>query len=376
VTFPLVAALVFLLPTVLLCVGTGLLLLLLRRPQRRFWRFVLLLHLALLPLHLFVTFPVVLGGLASRLIIGTRPHERDYRGPRLDGAGELVVQSWDSLAAERAGAPPLGGAAAAAAAAARERRIPSADGVTLRAFRLEARNEPPVAVAVLVHGLFRSALELEPVAGMLRDLGCECWLVELRNHGGSSRAPFTAGLTESRDVVAAVSFVRAQPGRERTPVVLFGVSLGTVAVSLALPRIDGIAGVVLDAPIDDLSSAAHRMMTFDRANDGRSFFWLGEPWRSSILASLGWFSGFDVADVAPSDVLATLPPDLPMLVVGAGEDDRAPPATVERLFARLPMPASRKELWIEPRAGHGHVFLDAPVAYRAALERLLARLRR
>jgi pimeloyl-ACP methyl ester carboxylesterase len=100
-----------------------------------------------------------------------------------------------------------------------------------------------------------------------------------------------------------------------------------------------------------------------------------EPWRSLTIASLGWWSGFRVEDVSPGDVLATLPHDLPVLVVGAGLDDRAPPDTVRRLFDRLPMPERQKELWIDAAAEHGRVFLESPAEYSERLARLLARLR-
>jgi len=373
--FPLLAALVFLLPTLSLAVLIGLGLLLLRRPQRRFWRAVGWLHLGLLPLHLFVTFPTLLGWFGSREL-GTRPQERTYAGPRLDAEGRLLVQDWDSLAAEAEAGAPAVAADVQAVAAARERRIASTDGVTLRAFRLEAKQEPPVAVVVLVHGLFRSAMELEPVAGLLRDQGCECWLLELRNFGGSSRAPFGAGLRESDDVVAAAAHVRAQPGRAQLPLVLFGVSLGTAAVSLALPRVPDLAGVVLDAPIDDVRAAAHRMLGFDRAGDRRAWFRIDEPWQSLVLRALAAWSDIDLDRARPAEVLATLPHDLPVLVVGAGIDDRAPPATVERLFARLPMHAERKQLWMAEHSRHGHVFLDQPAAYAERLRWLLANLRR
>ncbi len=373
--FPLVAALVFTLATFVLMCLVALVLLLARKPQRRFWRINLWLHAGLFVLHLFVTFPAMLGLLGSRGL-GTRPQERTYKGPRLDDAGTLLVQSWDSLEREAEAGRPDAAAAVVAAAAARARSIPSTDGVLLRTFRLEAKQEPPVAVAVLVHGLFRSAMELEPVAGMLREQGCECWLLELRNFGGSSRAPFTGGLRESDDIVAAVQYVRAQPGRAETPVLLFGVSMGTIAVSMALPRIDRLAGVVLDAPMDDLSAAAHRMLAFDRAGDRRSWFQIAEPWRSLVLTALEQWSDFRVLDVSPGEVLANLPHDLPMLLIGAGLDDRAPPATVERLFARLPMPSALTELWIVPESKHGHVFLDQPAAYAEHLRLLLARLRR
>ena len=373
--FPLLAALVFLVPTLVLAGLVSLVLLMLRRPQQRYWRMVGWLHLGLLPLHLFVTFPALLGWFGSRQL-GTRPQERTYAGPRLDADGRLLVQDWDSLAAEAKAGVPAVAADIVAAAAARLRRIPSTDGVTLRAFRLEAKQEPPVATVVLVHGLFRSAMELEPVAGLLREQGCECWLLELRNFGGSSRAPFTAGARESTDVIAAVEYVRAQPGRAALPLVLFGVSLGTAAVSLALPHVPDLAGVVLDAPIDDMRAAAHRMLGFERPGDRRSWFRIDEPWQSLILHSLSLWSDVDLDRLRPAEVLATLPHDLPVLVVGAGIDDRAPPATVERLFARLPMHADKKQFWMAEHSRHGHVFLDQPAAYAERLRWLLANLRR
>lgn len=373
--FPLLAAVVFLLPTLGLAVLAGLALLALRRPQRRFWRAVLWTHLALLPVHLFATFPLALGYVGSRWI-GTRPQERAYEGPRLAADGRIAVQTWKGLAAEVAGEAPKPAADVLAAARARARTIPSSDGVTLRVFRVEAPVEPPKAVVLLVHGLFRSAMELEPIAQLFRDEGCECWLVEPRNFGGSSSAPFTAGVRESEDVAAAARFVRSQPGRERTPLVLFGVSMGTAAVALALPRIDGVAGLVLDAPIDDVPSAARRMLGFDREGDVRSKWRVDEPWASLVVRALGWWSDVDLATACPSDVLATLPHDIPCLVVGAGIDDRAPPATVEQLFARLPMHAELRQLWIAPDARHGRVFLEQPDGYRERLRWLLGRLRR
>lgn len=371
--FPLLAALVFTLATLLVCGLVSLVLLRFRVRQRSYWRPVFWVHLGLLPLHSFVTFPVVLGGFASRQMVHTRKDERTYTGPRLDAHGRLLVQNRKTLEAELVAGAPLVAAEIVAAASGRQRTIPGLDGVTLRAFRIEAKQEPPRAVAVLVHGLFRSALELEPVAAMLREQGCECWLVELRNFGGSSRAPFSLGARESDDVVAAVEFVRAQPGRATTPLLLFGVSFGTAAISLALPRLENVAAVALDAPIDDMLPAAHRLIELI----GKvTPFGIEEPWQSLVLRSLEWWSDVELADLSPIELLSTLPHDLPVLVVGAGKDERAPPETVERLFARLPMPAERKRLWMVPASEHGHVFLDQPEAYAEQLRWLLEQLRR
>jgi uncharacterized protein len=369
---PLTTALVLTAATLILTALLGVAIAPLRR-RRSFWRGTLWTHAGLFALHAFVTFPLWLGWLGSRSFVGTRHNERPYAGPRLLADGTFAVQSWDTLKQERDAKTPLVPPDVVAAAAAREHRIPSSDGVTLRAFRLEAKQQPPTAVAILVHGLFRSALELEPVAAMLREQGCECWLVELRNFGGSSRATFTAGLRESDDVVAAVRHVRAQPDRASTPLVLFGVSFGTVAISLALPRIDHVAAVALDAPIDDMGEAASRLLTL--IAERRPGWAIAPPWQALVLRSLELWSGIELAAIRPADVLATLPPDIPVLVVGAGIDDRAPPDSVERLFARLPMHDANKRLWMVPASHHGRVFLDDPAGYAEHLRWLLARLR-
>jgi pimeloyl-ACP methyl ester carboxylesterase len=374
-TFPLLAALVLTLPTVALALVVGLVLWLLRKPQRRYWRFVGWLHLALFPLYLFVVFPAALGYVGSR-VIGTRGDERSYRGPRVLGNGELQLQSKRTLRQERAAGGPELPDDVLAAVEQRRHSVPTRDGVEIRAYRIEPIEAEPAFVAVLVHGMFRSSMELEPVARMLRRRGGECWLMDQCNHGGSSRAPFTGGLRESDDVVAVVDYVRGQPGLADKPLVMFGVSLGTIAVTLALPRIDDVAGVVLDAPIDDLTAAAHRMMTFDRPGDRRSSFYMIEPWRSLILTALGMWSGFSTSDVRPIEVVATLPHDLPVLVIGEGLDDRAPPRTVENVYNRMPQHKGVKELWQVQNVGHGKAFLEQPAAYDEALGRLLARLRR
>ncbi|MFM1872003.1 MAG: hypothetical protein RL398_1425 [Planctomycetota bacterium] len=372
--FPLAAALLFTLATLLPTLLLGLLWRVLRGPLQRFWRRALLLHLGLLLLHAFVTFPLTLGWLGSRWVAHTRGDEARYAGPRLGADGEWLLQTTASLRDEAAG-KNVPDAAVTTAAAARAQALIAEDGVSLRIYRVEARQDPPVAVVILVHGLFRSAMETERPASLLRDLGCECWLLELRNHGGSGRAPFSGGLFESRDVLAAVAHVRKQPGRETLPLGLFGVSLGTIAVAMATPHIDGLGGLVLDAPMERFGAAAERMLTFQRKDDRRSWFLQSQPWRGLVLRSLEYWSDFRLDDVQPIEVLATLAHDLPVLIVGGGEDDRAPSETVRELFARLPMPDAKKRLWIRDGSGHGDVWKDDPAGYRERLAWWISSLR-
>jgi hypothetical protein len=363
VAFILIPASVFTLATLLLValwrVGLALFR---RRPAPGFWKRTLKGHGYLFLLHVFVTVPLALAFLMT--LAGTRGDEARYGGPRIDDDGTWLAQTRDSLRAEREGKAAVP-AAVQSAAAARAVSLVAKDGVKLRAFLvppLTVVEGRPRFVAVLVHGLFRGALEIETPGTMLRDLGAEVLLLELRNHGGSGRARLTFGRDESLDVLAAVDFLRARPEAVGSPLVLYAVSLGTAAVALAAPRVAELDGLILDAPMDDLAATAKREL----ASGG---FWASvrEPWASTILFFARFARGVPVPEVRPQEALSRLPPSVFVLFIGAGKDDRMPPDSVRALFETLPTAAERKDLWIEPEATHGKVFVKAPEEYRRRL---------
>ncbi len=366
--FPFGFALVALLPTAVLAAIWAIVLRLRARPAKPFLARAAWAHLWLFFVHALFTFPVLLGWWGSRGL-GTRGDESSYEGPRIAADGTWSLQDSRKLRAERNAPPPQDVVEASRGLAV---SLPGADGIALRAFHVPAKKSPPIATVVLVHGLFRSALELEAPASMFRDLGCDCWLVEQRNHGRSGRAPATFGLRESDDLVAAVCAIREVHGA-RAPLVLFGVSLGSAAVALAAPRIEGLAGLVLDAPVEDLLAAAHRMLGLQRHDDGRRWFALWEPWRSLVLASVENWSDVRLADVQPARALRGLPSSLPVLLVGGEHDDKSPQDVVRALFDSLPMADGDKQLWIADGAGHGDAWKVAPADYRAQLRSLLQR---
>src|SRR3546814_9495781 len=69
-------------------------------------------------------------------------------------------------------------------------------------------------------------------------------MVDLRNHGRSSRAPAGFGARESRDIAALVEQLQVD-GRLPPPVYLFGVSYGAATALFAEPLLrERIAGIV------------------------------------------------------------------------------------------------------------------------------------
>jgi dienelactone hydrolase len=339
---------------------------LMKRRAPGFWRRTLVAHAGLFALHLFVVVPLLLGLLPGRMV-GTRPDERAYKGPRLAADGSWTLQTRESLAAEKNGGASVDPATVAAAEA-HAVALTAQDGVKLRAFLVPPAQGEPRFGAVVVHGLYRGALEIETPGSMLRELGGEVLLVELRNHGGSARAPATYGRDEALDVLAGAAFLKARPELAGKPLVLYAVSLGTAAAALAAPRIEGLSALVFDAPMDDLRETALREM-----RSGPPSFSIRFPWAQTILWSARILGGVPLDAVQPRQALAQLPPSVWVLFIGAGRDDRMPPDTVRALFEGLPQAKERKQLWIDDEATHGKVWVRAPDEYRRRLAGFISR---
>lgn len=332
------------------------------------WR-LLRWHGGLLLLHLLVSIPIALA-YVGRALVGTRGDESAYAGPRMAADGTWQLQSRESLATEpraSAGASATD-AAAPAPASPFAVALPARDGTPLRAFLVPPAHGEPRFTALLVHGLFRGALELETVGSMLRDLGGEVLLLELRCHGGSGGRRFTYGRDETQDVLGAVDWLRAREGARERPLLLFAVSIGTAPAAMAAPQIERLAALVLDAPLDDLRATTDRMLG---AGEGRGGT-LPQPFRALFIAAADWLGTMPFADVVPIRTIGALSPEVPVLLIGAGQDGRMPPASVEAYFAALPTRPDRKTLWIEPTAKHGHVWIADPARYRAHLADLVA----
>lgn len=331
------------------------------------WRRAGVVLAALLPVHALVLTPLTLGAVGA-FLAGTRPDERGYAGPRFGPDGSWQMQSRATLeAATQPGFAP--------GPHAELRWLTTSDGVRLRAFRIRARGAPCGVAAVLVHGLFRSAFELETVAGILRERGVELLLVELRNHGGSQRSRCTLGRLEAEDVLAGVAELRADPVAAEMPVLLFGVSLGAVAVALAAPRVGDLAGLVLDSPVTDLPATAERMLGTGGEHRPRRIA-LPQPFRSLTLLALEIWTGTGLDELRPLQALEQVPLPVASLVIAGALDDRVHPDEARRAYTALRAPESRKEFWLVTDAGHGDAWRTEPREYAQRLERLLERIQR
>lgn len=229
-----------------------------------------------------------------------------------------------------------------------------ADGVELAAtFRAQA--EPALAV-VLCHGVGANRANVAPHAALLHRLGCHVLSFDFRGHGESGGHTVTFGAHETRDVAAAVAWLRGRA--DVRGVALVGISMGGATVLLAGAELQ-VAGVFAESAFAEL-----REMSVARLR--------GVPWLADALATaIGWAAraqpGVDIDAIAPRRTIVRIRPDCPVVLLHAGDDQVVPLAQGQALAAER-----RIDLEVFADAAHGLCMATDPLRYRGLLRQFLA----
>jgi len=218
--------------------------------------------------------------------------------------------------------------------------FPTTEGLMLRGWFIPA--DKPDAPAVLYAPATghdqRSGISL---VSSFHQAGYHVLLFSYRGHaqsdGGWGR--FTYGDAESRDVDAAVTFLRDTKGVDH--IAVLGHSVGAVSAILSAARNPGIGAVVAVAPF----ACVNEVWQTNRPSVVPAFvlkwtLWVVEKTR-----------GFDRDDICPLDVVEQIAPR-PLLVIHGTEDQRITEEQVRRLFDAAQKP---KSLWLVDGATHSGI---------------------
>jgi pimeloyl-ACP methyl ester carboxylesterase len=195
-------------------------------------------------------------------------------------------------------------------------------------------------------------------------IGSNVLLMDLRGEGGSSGHERGFGVVESKDVSAAVRYLRqAHPQRSRQ-VFAMGISQGASAVLGAAardPRIEAVvADSVLPSPRDQIGQATCRLP------------WpLGAYFREATLGLASAQLGCDLSAEAVCRRIAWVAPR-PILLIHGQADTAAPIDAVEQLCRSA---RTAVMLWRVPQAGHAEAFLMDPQGYSNVVSKTLRSVR-
>lgn len=122
-------------------------------------------------------------------------------------------------------------------------QLKTTDGLRLTAYEVEV--DAPKAVLIFLSGIHNpSVTAFYPHAAWLKEEGYASLLLEMRAHGLSEGSLIGLGLTEHKDVQAAVDYIRETPRYQKAPIVVFGLSMGGATAINAIGQIPEIQGLI------------------------------------------------------------------------------------------------------------------------------------
>lgn len=228
----------------------------------------------------------------------------------------------------------------------------SASGADVHGWWCPAKNSR--GAVLLLPGIRANRLSMLDRARFLRRAGYSVLLIDFQATGETKGDRITFGRRESRDVIAAVNFIRSTEPASHIAIV--GSSLGGVATLLATPPLK-VDALVLEAVYP----------TIEIATRNRLENYIGPLARFGVpilLKQLHLRLGISPGDLRPIDHMASV--DCPVFIISGAKDRNTRPEDTETLFSRAQLP---RQLWFVPKAGH----VDLHKAARAEYEsRLLA----
>ena len=190
---------------------------------------------------------------------------------------------------------------------------------------------------LLLPGIRANRLSMVDRARFLGRAGYSVLLIDFQATGETKGDHITFGWKESRDVLAAINFLRHIDPTDR--VAIIGSSLGGVAALLATPPLK-VDALVLEEVYPTIEIATRNRMENYLGVFGR----LLTP---VLLDQLQWRLGVSASQLCPVDHIANV--EWPVLIISGEKDRNTRPSDTRMLFEHARSP---KELWFVPNAGH------------------------
>jgi uncharacterized protein len=219
-----------------------------------------------------------------------------------------------------------------------------------------ASNAPLV---LLFHGYSSEKSGLLPEAQAFARLGLELVMLDFPGHGDSPGRQTTLGYREAADVAAALAWAQQRwPDRR---IILYGHSMGAAAIARATGLLGAQPnGIILESVFDTLLEAIRfrfRLMSVPPTPLAEIFLFWG-----SVRLGLNGFDHNITAYAAAID-------SVPVLMLHGTNDQRAPVAAAERVYAALAAP---KRLVLIEAAGHVNPCLKQPALWQEVVGGFIA----
>ena len=226
---------------------------------------------------------------------------------------------------------------------------------TLEAWLIEVPSSK--GVIALFHGYTRCKAHMLSYAREFHQLGYSTLLVDFMGSGGSSGNQTTIGFKEALDVRVAADYL--QQRFPEKPIILFGESMGAVAVMKAID----------EEPLQVDKLILHCPFGYMKKTTQKRFEAMGIP--SFILADIllfygGLINGFNAFHHNPVEYAKSI--KLPTLLLWGARDARVTRSETDEIFANL---QGEKSLGVFTNSGHENYLKQHQSEWRLQVKQFL-----
>lgn len=231
----------------------------------------------------------------------------------------------------------------------------SVDNIPLKGWYIDS---PGSKVILVMHGRNnnRAGGDILTIVKGLYDRGYDAFAFDFRAHGESGGERYSLGLQETRDVDAALQYLK---GRGVTAVGGLGFSMGAATELLAAPDHPEMKVLVSDSSFSSLPALLDKELP--KASGLPSFFNPGILFMGKLLY------GLDLTETKPVESLPRLN-DRPLFLIHGTEDALVPVSQAYEL-QKAASGNPNLEFWVQEGATHTGIYDTAPEEY---MQRLLA----
>ena len=222
----------------------------------------------------------------------------------------------------------------------------SDSGAVAKGWWCPIQNSP--ATVLLLPGIRANRLSMVSRAQFLVRAGYSALLIDLQATGETKGDQITFGWKESRDVIAAVDFIRARNPSAR--IAIIGTSLGGAAALLATPPLK-VDAIVLEQVYPTIEIATRNRLENYLGPMGPYFAPL-------LLKQLHMRLGVSPNDLRPVDHIKDV--GCPVFIIAGASDQHTRSTDTKMLYDAAP---PRKQLWTVDGAAHIDLHRAATAEY-------------
>ncbi len=212
---------------------------------------------------------------------------------------------------------------------------------------------------LLLPGIRANRLSMVNRARFLRRAGYSVLLIDFQATGETKGDHITFGWKESRDVLAAMDFIRHVDPVGR--VAILGSSLGGVAALLATPPLK-VDALVLEEVYPTIEIATRNRLENYLGPIGRMLM-------PVLLNQLQWRLGVSASQLRPVDHIGRV--TCPIFIISGENDRNTRPSDTQLLVERARSP---RQVWFVPNAGHVDLHRAAEQEYETRVLAFLAQI--